>query len=160
MQFPPPFAASEVLYFPQRTDATYFRIKVKRMGAAKRINAGRATNRRTLKDRSVEEGCWQHQRDTRPLMEYTKLWSNERRAAFPSSPSPFAPLPTLNILQPSRFSSSAPLHIEQASSWEVMCCVMNNLLIFIRAVGYAETSNVSSPPCRQQPQQQAILCIK
>lgn len=68
-----PLFASEVLHFPQRTDTTHFRIKVKRMGAAERINAGRVTNRSTLKDSSVEEERWQRQRDTRPLMEYTKL---------------------------------------------------------------------------------------
>lgn len=74
----PLFAASEVLYFPQRTVTTHFRIKVKRMGAAERINARRVTHRSTLKDSSVEEERWQRQRDTRPLMEYTKLWSNQR----------------------------------------------------------------------------------
>lgn len=85
MKIFPLFAASEVLYFPLRTDSTHFRINVKRMGAAERINAERVSNRSTGKDSSVEEERWQRQRDTRPLMEYAKLWSNkrEREQRFP-----------------------------------------------------------------------------
>lgn len=50
------------------------------------------------------------------------------------------------------------LHIVQANCWEVMFSLMNNLLIFFRAVGCTEIS-VSSPPCCQQPQKQAAAIV-
>lgn len=84
--------------FSQRTDATYFRIKMKRMGAAKRKNAGRVTNCGTLKARSVEEEHWQRQRDKRPLLQYTKLWSSKKgKQHFPHLLLPLLhKLPNLN----------------------------------------------------------------
>lgn len=57
-------------------------LKWKGLGAAKRINGGRATNRSTSKDSSVEEEPWQRQRDTRPLIEYTKLWESSVSRIF------------------------------------------------------------------------------